>query len=74
MEIFMSKWSYLCQNGAMYVKIELYPIQYYPAEETIEWAKEFDIPVIPLYMLSTVKIPLFWLFNYNMAPEAPEIQ
>ena len=28
---------------ALFVKIELYPIQYHPAEKTIEWAKEFDI-------------------------------
>ncbi len=29
----------------VFVKVEVYPIQYDPAEKTIEWAKEFDIKV-----------------------------
>ena len=31
---------------AVFLKIELYPIQYYPVEKTIQWAREFDIEVM----------------------------
>ncbi|UCF49808.1 MAG: hypothetical protein JSU91_08675, partial [Thermoplasmatales archaeon] len=30
---------------AIFVKVELYPIQYYPQEKTIEWVNEYDIQI-----------------------------